>query len=65
LQGKVEVTIAGGRVVWLNGELNVVHGSGKYIEMPPFSYLFDGVEKADASYLNSLRAPVQRSKATN
>lgn len=64
LQGKVEVTIARGRIVWLNGELKVVPGSGKYIEMPPFSYLFDGVDKADASYLSSLRVPVQRSKAT-
>ncbi|KAI5659574.1 hypothetical protein M9H77_28367 [Catharanthus roseus] len=63
-KGKVEVTIARGRIVWLNGELKVVPGSGKYIEMPPFSYLFDGVDKADASYLSSLRVPVQRSKAT-
>lgn len=59
-QGKVEVTIAGGRIVWENEELKVVPGSGKYIEMPPFSYLFDGIEKSDANYLSSLRAPVKR-----
>ncbi|GAV62133.1 Amidohydro_4 domain-containing protein [Cephalotus follicularis] len=62
-KGKVEVTIAGGRVVWENDELKVVPGSGKYIEMPPFNYLFNGIEKADARYLSSLRAPVKRSNS--
>ncbi|XP_059315351.1 dihydropyrimidinase isoform X2 [Lycium ferocissimum] len=60
-KGKVEVTIAGGRVVWENDELKVIPGVGKYIEMPPFSYLFDGIDKADAKYLSSLRAPINRS----
>ncbi|XP_019155574.1 PREDICTED: dihydropyrimidinase [Ipomoea nil] len=64
-KGKVEVTIAGGRIVWENGKLNVVPGSGKYIKMPPFSYLFDGIEKADATHFSSLRAPVKRYKATS
>lgn len=59
-QGKVEVTISGGRIVWQNDELKVVPGSGKYIEMLPFSYLFNGIEKADAKYLSSLKAPVKR-----
>ncbi|KAJ4724463.1 Dihydropyrimidinase [Melia azedarach] len=61
-KGKVEVTIAGGRVVWENDELKVVPGSGKYIEMPPFSYLFDGIDKEDEKYLSSLQAPVNRFK---
>ncbi|OVA19127.1 hypothetical protein BVC80_417g18 [Macleaya cordata] len=60
VKGKVEVTIAGGRVVWENDELKVVPGSGRYIEMAPFSYLFSGIDKADATYLSSLNAPVQR-----
>ncbi|XP_062015291.1 dihydropyrimidinase isoform X1 [Rosa rugosa] len=63
-KGKVEVTISGGRVVWQNDELKVVPGSGKYIEMPPFSYLFNGIEKADAKYLSSLKAPVKRLRTT-
>ena len=63
-KGKVEVTIAGGRIVWENDELKVVPGSGKYIEMPPFSYLFNGIEKADAKYLSSLKAPVKRFTST-
>ncbi|GAV59841.1 LOW QUALITY PROTEIN: hypothetical protein CFOL_v3_03372, partial [Cephalotus follicularis] len=49
-KGKVEV-----RVVWENDELKVVPGSRKYIKMPPFSYLFNGIEKADARHLSSLR----------
>ncbi|KAJ9537495.1 hypothetical protein OSB04_030228 [Centaurea solstitialis] len=59
-KGKVEVTIAGGRIVWENDELNVVPGSGRYISMPPFNYLYHGIDKADANYLTSLKAPVKR-----
>ncbi|KAJ4822569.1 hypothetical protein Tsubulata_036737 [Turnera subulata] len=62
-KGKVEVTIARGRVVWENDELKVVPGSGKYIKMSPFSYLFGGIDKADVSYLSSLNAPVKRNKS--
>ncbi|KAL1555182.1 dihydropyrimidinase [Salvia divinorum] len=60
-KGKVEVTIAGGRIVWEEEELKAVPGWGKYIKMAPFNYLFDGLERADAEYLSSLRAPVMRS----
>ncbi|KAK6119816.1 hypothetical protein DH2020_046441 [Rehmannia glutinosa] len=64
LQGKVEVTISGGKVVWENDELKAVPSSGKYIEMPPYNYLFDGIGKTDAEYLSSLRAPVKRAVHT-
>lgn len=64
-KGEVEVTIAGGRIVWQSGELKVAPGSGRYVEMLPFSYLFDGIDKADAKYLSSLQAPVKRFKATS
>ncbi|KAK8484906.1 hypothetical protein V6N13_082433 [Hibiscus sabdariffa] len=63
-KGKVEVTIVGGRVAWQDNELKVAPGSGKYIELPPFSYLFDGIDKADAKYLSSLQAPVKRFSAS-
>ncbi|XP_031400839.1 dihydropyrimidinase [Punica granatum] len=63
-KGKVEVTIAGGRIVWVNNELTVTPGSGKYVKMPPFSYLFEGIDKTDAIYLSSLRAPAKRYRST-
>ena len=59
------MTIAGGRIVWENDELKVVPGSGKYVEMPPFSYLFNGIDKGDAKYLSSLQAPVKQFKSTD
>jgi len=61
----VEITISRGRIVWQEGNLNVVPGSGRYITMPPFGYLFDGIDKADADYLASLHAPVQRVTAAS
>ncbi|XP_029130961.1 dihydropyrimidinase isoform X1 [Cajanus cajan] len=63
-KGKIEVTIEGGRVVWENNELKVAPGTGRYIKMPPFSYLFDGMDIKDAFYLNSLQAPVKRAKSS-
>ncbi|GAB4835291.1 dihydropyrimidinase [Ancistrocladus abbreviatus] len=63
-KGKIEVTIAGGRIVWENGELKAVPGSGKYIKLPPFNYLFVGIDKADTNYLSSLKAPVKRFKSS-
>ncbi|KAL6009821.1 dihydropyrimidinase [Asimina triloba] len=64
-KGKVEVTISRGRVVWDNGELNIQPGTGRYINMAPYSYLFDGVDKEDADYLSSLGAPVKRFTETS
>jgi len=60
----VEVTISRGRVVWEDGVLNIAPGSGRYVRMLPFGYVFDGIEKSDAAYRASLRAPVQRGKAS-
>ncbi|KAB2015293.1 hypothetical protein ES319_D08G014500v1 [Gossypium barbadense] len=62
-QGKVEVTISRGRIVWKDDELKVAPGSGKYIPMPPFGFLFDGIEKTDAKLISSFKAPVHRFKS--
>uniref|UniRef100_A0A7N0THU3 dihydropyrimidinase n=3 Tax=Kalanchoe fedtschenkoi TaxID=63787 RepID=A0A7N0THU3_KALFE len=62
-KGKILVTIAGGRIVWQNGELKVTPGTGKYIKMQPFGYAFEGIDRKDAEYLKSLGAPVKRSRA--
>jgi dihydropyrimidinase len=61
MKGNIETTISQGKVVWEKGQLNLRRGSGRYIEMQPFGYLFDGLDKVDAAYLTSLKAPVQRS----
>ncbi|TYJ20709.1 hypothetical protein E1A91_A08G014800v1 [Gossypium mustelinum] len=62
-KGKVEVTISRGRIVWKDDELKVAPGSGKYIPMPPFGFLFDGIEKIDAKLVSSFKAPVHRFKS--
>jgi len=59
-KGKVEVTISRGKVVWEHDRLMIEEGSGQYIPMPPFGYLFDGIDKIDSTYLSSLKAPVYR-----
>jgi dihydropyrimidinase len=59
-KGKVEVTISRGKVVWEHDRLMIERGSGRYISMPPFGYLFDGMDKIDSAYLSSLKAPVYR-----
>ncbi|XP_024364641.1 dihydropyrimidinase isoform X2 [Physcomitrium patens] len=60
MKGNIEVTVSQGNVVWEKGTLNVHRGKGRYVYMKPFSYLFDGLDKLDATYLTSLRAPVHR-----
>ena len=60
VQGNIETTISQGNVVWEKGQLNVQRGRGRYIAMRPFGYLFDGLDKLDAAYLTSLKAPVHR-----
>uniref|UniRef100_A0A453FRH9 dihydropyrimidinase n=3 Tax=Aegilops tauschii subsp. strangulata TaxID=200361 RepID=A0A453FRH9_AEGTS len=62
-KGMVEVTISRGRVVWEDGNLNAVPGAGRYVRTPPFGYFFDGLDKSDAVYRASLRAPVRRGEA--
>lgn len=37
---KVIVTISQGRVVWENDQLNVEEGTGRFIKMKPFPYLY-------------------------
>ncbi|CAO1944693.1 unnamed protein product [Urochloa humidicola] len=61
-KGVVEVTISRGRVVWEDGKLSITPGTGRYIRLPPFGYVFDGIDKSDAAYRASLRAPVKREK---
>eukprot|EP01023_Acetabularia_acetabulum_P067486 TRINITY_DN9322_c0_g1_i9.p1 TRINITY_DN9322_c0_g1~~TRINITY_DN9322_c0_g1_i9.p1 ORF type:complete len:449 (+),score=86.60 TRINITY_DN9322_c0_g1_i9:2-1348(+) len=41
VQGKVVTTISRGRIVWNNDELKVSEGSGRFLQLSPFGYLFD------------------------
>ncbi|MCL8600334.1 dihydropyrimidinase [Proteus mirabilis] len=50
-KGKVEITIAGGRVVWQNGQLTLCPGSGKYVERQPFGYMYKDIDEEDAAKL--------------
>ncbi|KAL9660182.1 hypothetical protein QQ045_024994 [Rhodiola kirilowii] len=53
-KGKIETTIAGGRVVWENDKLSVTPGTGRYVAMPPYGYLYEGIDKQDAAYIASI-----------
>lgn len=59
-RGKIEVTISRGRVVWEKGMLNIKQGSGRYIPLPPFGHLFDGLDRLDSAYLSSFKSSYQR-----
>jgi dihydropyrimidinase len=39
------ITLSRGRVVWENGELKTVKGSGRYINRPPFAYYWDSIKR--------------------
>lgn len=45
VKGCASHTISGGKVVYANGQLNVERGAGRYIERPPFSPLYDAIQK--------------------
>jgi dihydropyrimidinase len=45
-------TISQGKVVWANGQLDVVRGAGRYIDRPPFPEVFEALSK-----VNSARSP--------
>ncbi|KAL9677896.1 hypothetical protein QQ045_015733 [Rhodiola kirilowii] len=49
-KGKVEVTIARGKVVWMNDILSVIPGSGQHIKMPTYGYMYEGIDKEDAAF---------------
>lgn len=43
--GQVVVTVSRGRVVWENGVLSVPPGSGRFLPLPLFGPLFEGMEE--------------------
>ncbi|KAG2426922.1 hypothetical protein HXX76_012708 [Chlamydomonas incerta] len=43
IQGRVVTTISRGRLVWHEGVLDVAEGSGRYVPLPAFGPLFEGM----------------------
>ena len=58
------MTISQGKVVYENGHLNVVAGTGRFVEMPLFPPAFEGLETRNAAWLGEQfpygSTPVQR-----
>ena len=48
VKGVPSHTISQGRVAWANGKLDVVRGSGRYIDRPPFAPPYEAVLKLNA-----------------
>lgn len=46
--GVVETTIVNGHIAYSNGKLNVAPGQGRFVETPPFGYLYDTLDAFDA-----------------
>lgn len=49
---QVVTTISQGKVVWHNEKLNVTAGAGRFVKMPLFPPLFDGLDRTDAAWLS-------------
>ncbi len=48
VKGCASHTISAGKVVYANGELNVVRGAGRYIDRPPFATFYEPLQKQAA-----------------
>lgn len=61
---QVVMTISQGRVVWDGQNLNVKEGAGRFIKLPTFGHLYNGLSAVDASYLEKKfpygKVPVHR-----
>lgn len=47
IKGKVEITIRRGEVVWRNDKLTVKPGTGRFLPLPLFGPLYDGIGERD------------------
>lgn len=68
LRLQVVVTISRGRVVWVNEKLNVVKGAGRFVKLPLFPPMFEGIAARDAVWLAKAfpygKTPVDRGAKT-
>lgn len=60
VKGVPSYTLSQGRICWANGKLDVVEGSGRYVDRPLFPISYDAVAK-----MNQAKIPwaVMRSAA--
>lgn len=55
VRGIAKVTISRGKIVWINGKLNTIAGSGRFISMKPNSqYVFNAIRVAEQVKLFNL-----------
>ena len=52
VKGVPSYTLSQGRICWANGKLDVVEGSGHYVDRPPCSISYEAVAK-----MNQAKAP--------
>ncbi len=52
VKGVPSYTLSQGRICWADGKLDVVEGSGRYVDRPPFAATYEAVEK-----VNKAKAP--------
>jgi dihydropyrimidinase len=45
VKGMPSYTLSQGRICWANGRLDVVEGSGRYIDRPPFPISYEALAK--------------------
>ena len=43
-----------GRICWANEKLDVVEGSGRYVDRPPFPISYEAVAKMNQAKMNSI-----------
>jgi dihydropyrimidinase len=48
VSGLAKVTLSQGRVVWVDGDLRVVRGAGRYVKRPAFAPVFDALKRQQA-----------------
>ena len=64
---QVVTTISQGKIVWDGKALLVTEGAGRFVKMPTFGPLFEGLNALDSSYLQRKfpygKVPVHRQES--
>ena len=52
VKGVPSYTLSQGKVVWANGKLDVVEGSGRYVDRPAFPIVYEAVKKMNQAKIH-------------